>query len=167
MARGVCGYPDESCPRIACDPDFEGCSPGLVHKLGRDKRFSLKMKMDVKLTLLFWFISVIQMWTYIHWKFGGHWHESFVQKSVSQVIFVRMFLFFPILTIHVDFIFSFSLHRVLQGDWDEDAVYIETGNAFQRPVAMTPNENFSGFAFLRSHSGLLSQISVGKNLRGV
>lgn len=167
MARGVCGYPDESCPRIACDSDFEGCALGLVHKQGRDKRFSLKMKMDVKLILIFWFISVIQMWTYIHWKFGGPCHDCFVWMRVSQVIFVRLFHFFPILTIHVDFIFSLSLHRVSQGDWDKDAVNIETGNAFQRSVAMTSNENFSGVAFLRTHSSLLSQISVGKNLRRV
>lgn len=40
-------------PRIAWDSDFEGYGPGLVHKQGMDKKISLKMKMDVKLTLFF------------------------------------------------------------------------------------------------------------------
>lgn len=140
MARGVCGYPDEPCPRRACDSDFEGCAPGLVHKQGRDKRFLLKMKTDVKLTSLFWFISVILVWTYTHWKSGGHCHDCFVRKSVSQVIFVRSFhFFFPILTIHVDLVFflefaqSFTggLRRRCSLHWDWKCTSETSGNGIK------------------------------------
>lgn len=95
MVIGVSRYPDESCPRIASESDFEGCTLGVVHEQARNKKVFTENENGSKIDFTFLiYLSNSDVknpqviWVALSWLFCmEEWHSCHFCKIVFHCFF--------------------------------------------------------------------------------